>query len=410
MPKSIPLIADLVEAWAPTGGGIRSYVEAKAHALTEEGRARHLLIVPGERDRWSEDGPRSVLTVRSPRIPGCSPYRLLLRHGRVLEALRRQRPSVLEVGSMYLLDRIIRSAREELGVFVSAFVHTDFPNAYVEPAVRAMLGPRAAACAQLVAQRRFQELHLRVDATLVASPRLFRRLQDQGVPRLVQISLGVELDRFTSAAGTPALRLTLGLGDSGKKGPPRLFTFLGRFDEEKRVRLLLDAFQNVPPDLAHFLLVGEGPLVEDVRARCRTFPHIHHLPYTRDRDQLAKILASSDIYLTAGPWETFGLSVLEAQSSGLPVLGVASGALLERVDPASGWLVPPDDVMAMSRKITEVAHLPQGTLDTMGRAARARAMVGGGWAPAIRQLAMLYGLEAPVAARPSVRSVAVSDS
>jgi hypothetical protein len=35
--RALPLVADVVEAWAPTGGGIRSYIEAKAHAWTSRG-------------------------------------------------------------------------------------------------------------------------------------------------------------------------------------------------------------------------------------------------------------------------------------------------------------------------------------------------------------------------------------
>lgn len=50
-----------------------------------------------------------------------------------------------------------------------------------------------------------------------------------------------------------------------------------------------------------------------------------------DRKDLARIYASADLYLAAGPGETFGLSVAEALASGLPVVGVNSGAVPDRI-------------------------------------------------------------------------------
>ncbi|KAJ8136799.1 hypothetical protein OY671_009988 [Metschnikowia pulcherrima] len=66
--------------------------------------------------------------------------------------------------------------------------------------------------------------------------------------------------------------------------------------------------------------------------------------------------------------ETFGISVSEAQASGLPVVGVASGAMSERVTPAMGRSAPVDDVDAMARSVIEVW---QGDYAAMRAAARA---------------------------------------
>jgi alpha-1,6-mannosyltransferase len=66
--------------------------------------------------------------------------------------------------------------------------------------------------------------------------------------------------------------------------------------------------------------------------------------------------------------ETFGVSVIEAQAAGLPVVGVAAGAMLDRVDPETGRLGPVDDSAAMAANILEVLHSDRAA---MGRAARA---------------------------------------
>lgn len=59
--------------------------------------------------------------------------------------------------------------------------------------------------------------------------------------------------------------------------------------------------------------------------------------------------------MTAGPHETFGLAVIEAQAAGLPVVGVAGGALRERVPEGLGYLAPVGDAAAMAAGIVRVA-------------------------------------------------------
>ena len=73
------------------------------------------------------------------------------------------------------------------------------------------------------------------------------------------------------------------------------------------------------------------------------------------------------MYVTAGPHETFALSVVEAQASGLPVVGVEAGALIHRVTPAIGRLGPVGDAATFARNIAWVAAR-QRTLATAARA------------------------------------------
>ena len=52
--------------------------------------------------------------------------------------------------------------------------------------------------------------------------------------------------------------------------------------------------------------------------------------------------------------ETFGVSIVEAQASGLPVVGVAAGAMVDRVTDSLGRLGPVDDSAAMAANILTV--------------------------------------------------------
>ena len=52
--------------------------------------------------------------------------------------------------------------------------------------------------------------------------------------------------------------------------------------------------------------------------------------------------------------ETFGISIIEAQASALPVVGVAAGAMVDRVTADTGRLGPVDDDKAMAANILAV--------------------------------------------------------
>ena len=140
-----------------------------------------------------------------------------------------------------------------------------------------------------------------------------------------------------------------------------------RLDGSTRDRQgVVEAFQKLPDDLnATLLLIGDGPLREQFVELGKT-RRIVAPGYVRDRGLVARWLASSDIYVSGMADETFGISIVEAQASGLPVVGVAAGAMIDRVSDAMGRLGPVDDSDAMAANILDVWH---GDRAAMGRAA-----------------------------------------
>jgi alpha-1,6-mannosyltransferase len=164
------------------------------------------------------------------------------------------------------------------------------------------------------------------------------------------LGLGVDIDLFSPDHRDPAFRADLGLPETG--GP--LLIYAGRIDNEKRADMLVAMFKALPADLgAVMVLLGDGKLREQLQEEARGLP-IAFPGYEADRKALARALASSDIYVSGMADETFGISVLEAQASGLPVVGVASGAMIERVPEGTGRLGPVGDVDAMAANVARV--------------------------------------------------------
>lgn len=377
-------VCDLTYAYNEVSGGIRTYIDAKRAYLREHTNWKHLLVIPGKRDGFWREGRLMVRRIRSPVLPGSAPYRLILRPGKVLSALRQARPGLIELGSLYTLPWMAFRYRKQHPCAVFGFYHTDLPSAYVRPAVGAWLGERAGTWAFRLTAGYVRALYARCDATVTASPALQEKLTDLGLPDPYNISLGVDLETFHPRRRSEAAREKFGVEEGDL-----LMIYAGRFDTEKRVLMMVDALRQLPSSLnAALALVGQGPLEDRLRAEARTTPGLHVVPFQRDKRALARLLASADVYLAANPHETFGLSVVEAQACGLPVVGVEAGALIERVPPDVGALGAADDAEAMACNVAALAR--SGALREKGRTARALVEERFSWTSTFDQLFSYY--------------------
>jgi alpha-1,6-mannosyltransferase len=78
------------------------------------------------------------------------------------------------------------------------------------------------------------------------------------------------------------------------------------------------------------------------------------IDYFCPASELARLLASADALLHAGDQETFGLVILEAMASGIPVIAVAAGAFTEIVPESCGLLCEPNSPAAMASAVHEL--------------------------------------------------------
>ena len=344
------LFCDLTQSWSAVGGGVGTYLRHKRQHILQTMPHRHLLVVPGARDEVIEEDRAITVSIASPRVPGSPKYRLMLRNRAVREALERFQPDLIECQDAYNLPwAAIGHAKRQPGTALVAAYMTDFPTVYVERPFRKVVGKTLAGAASRLCYWYCGKLYSRFDGMFALSANGgLTKLQSLGLDRIEVVPLGVELGDFSPARRDAQLRRGLGIGEDQP-----LLVYAGRLDGEKRAQLLVDAFALLPRALgAHLVLIGDGPLREPIRALGD--PRIHAPGYVRDRSELARWLASADIYVSGMADETFGVSIVEAQASGLPVVGVAAGAMVDRVVPEIGRLGPVDDAEAMARNILDV--------------------------------------------------------
>jgi alpha-1,6-mannosyltransferase len=344
------LFCDLTQSWSEVGGGVRTYLLHKRRHILESTPHSHLVIIPGATDSVIEEERAITVTIASPHVPGSPNYRLLLRSGAVRRALDRFRPDLIECQDAYNLPwTALAYGRQHPETALIAAYMTDFPTVYVERPLSRFLTKPVASLLGRLCYAYCGALYRRFDAVYAVSENGGgAKIRALGIDPVEVVPLGVEVGEFGPSRRDERLRAKLGLSE----GQP-LLIYVGRLDGEKKPDLVVEAFRKLPAEMgAKLVLLGEGPLKSEIAAL--RDDRIVMPGYIRSRAEIARWLASADIYVSAMADETFGLSIIEAQASGLPVVGVAAGAMIDRVSDRMGRLGPVGDAEVMAANIQAV--------------------------------------------------------
>ncbi len=359
-------MVDTTMLFAPKSGGIKRYLLAKRQWLAQHRPAlTHTLVAPGATTRRQLD--KGMVTIASPRLPFGDGYRWCSSVRKWADQIVMLSPDLIEVGDPYGPAHAALDAGERLGVPVVGFCHSD-------PAALAAL--HLGEWAEPPVRRRWARLFRRFDQVVAPSRHIAERLYDAGVPDVHVQHLGVDIDTFHPArADRAALLKQLGLPAS-----TRLLVFAGRAAREKNIDVLLEAAAKLGPPY-HLVLIGAGAL-------SKPQGNATFLDYRREPKEVARLIASCDAFVHANDREPFGLIVLEAMACGLPIVGVASGGVLELVDAEVGQLAARAEPAAFAEA---VEALFSRDLAALSAAARARAVSRHGWNAVFEQLFGLYG-------------------
>jgi len=182
-----------------------------------------------------------------------------------------------------------------------------------------------------------------------------------GVPasRIVQIHNGVDSVRFHPAGEHREV-----VPHPGFSGPGHfVFGTVGRMQEVKDQLTLARAFvllMRAMPEGAQRLrlvMIGDGPLRERVRTLLAEAKVDKYAWLPGNRDDVARIMRSFDLFVLPSLAEGISNTVLEAMATGLPVLATAVGGNPELVQVGlTGTLVPRNDPESMARAMRAYAE------------------------------------------------------
>ena len=128
--------------------------------------------------------------------------------------------------------------------------------------------------------------------------------------------------------------------------------FVGRLQSRKRIDNLLQACAALPEALQPRLwVIGDGPARADFEALAQEIYPQAEFPGAIFGAELASYFAAADLFVLPG---TGGLAVQEAMSHALPVIvAQGDGTQGDLVRPENGWLLPSDDLPALTAALQE---------------------------------------------------------
>jgi glycosyltransferase involved in cell wall biosynthesis len=251
-----------------------------------------------------------VVDVPAIPIPGRSEYRFpLWLTARVRRDLEQFNPNVVHVSSPDVVGHRAVSWARRQKVAVVASVHTRFDTylAYyhmqaLEPLARGLM-------------RRFYH---RCEVVLAPAQSTAAILRAQRMNRDIQTwTRGIDRDQFNPERRDMSWRRSLGIADD-----EMVIAFLGRVVMEKGLDVFADAIKAFATfGLKHrVLVIGEGPARAWFEEQLPDAIFAGQLTGT----DLARALASTDLFLNPSVTEAFGNVTLEAMACALPVIAAES--------------------------------------------------------------------------------------
>ena len=321
-------LCDLTQFYSPLSGGVKRYVHEKIRYIQSTPNDEHVLVIPGARTERIEAERSRIYSIRSPLLSRTSRYRALLNLRAIEEVLERERPDLIESGDPYQVGWKAIASGSALRIPVVGFYHSHFPEAYLRTTER-FLGRTATEFMMDLARRYVRQIYNQFEATLVPSARLGNLLTDWGVRNVHAVDLGVNVDVFRPEPDdATATRASLGI-------PSRrcLLLYVGRLAQEKNTRTLFAAFEALvrrEQGRYHLLIVGDGLQRAELRGLQERVGDVIWLQYCTDSEELARYYRAAELLVHPGVQETFGLTSLESQACGTPVVGIR-GSYMDRI-------------------------------------------------------------------------------
>lgn len=289
-----------------------------------------------------------LVNIPSVPIPGRSEYQLGLGLSpRVRRDLADFAPNIVHISAPDIIGHRAVSWARRRKLPAVASVHTRFETylAYyhlqnLEPLVRALM----------------RRLYRRCDAIVAPAESTAAVLRAQRMNRNISIwARGVDREQFHPSRRDMDWRRGLGIADD-----ELVVAFLGRIVMEKGLDVFADAIDALAGrGVRHrTLVIGDGPAGPWFHERLPSAIFLGH----QEGADLARAIASADVFLNPSITETFGNVTLEAMACGLPVVAAsATGASSLVRDGETGTLVDPFDVEAYAMALAAYANQPELT-------------------------------------------------
>ena len=338
-------IAVVTEAFLPQVNGVTNSVLRLLEFCKAQGH--DVLIIAPE----SEGAPSEYLGYKIKHVPSISMKKLIPMAvpKKYLEPLLEGfAPDVIHLASPIFLGHYVARIARKMGIPTVSVYQTD---------IAGFARHYGLTIAHNTLKKWVSRIHQASDITLAPSKWACRDLEQSGVKNVRLWKRGVDLVNFTPARRDESLRANIA---GGKK--KLIVGYVGRIANEKRIDDLKILDQQ---DDIQLVIVGDGPAAPRIK---RELPGARFVGY-QSGTELARYVASFDIFVHTGKHETFCQGIQEALASGVPVIGPDTGGPVDLIEHGiTGLLIDTADAHELLEAVATLRN--HSSFDLMQLAAR----------------------------------------
>jgi glycosyltransferase involved in cell wall biosynthesis len=219
-----------------------------------------------------------------------------------------------------------------------------------------------------------------------------RHAGERDPAKLVEMPNGVDTELFRPGPDASGVRERIGIPtDAIAAG---FVATLDRAHHFKRLDVAIDAIAQLGDPRVHLVVAGGGELADEFRARAQrrgVAERVHFLGPVPHPD-LPDVLRACDLFLlTTEPPESFGIVLIEAMATGLPVIATDfPGVRAVVAEGETGLLAPQGDVSAVAACLAELVSADPDGRSRIGAAGRERAEREWNWTRLVERMDAAY--------------------
>lgn len=338
-------IAVVTEAFLPQVNGVTNSVLRLLEFCKAQGH--DVLIIAPE----SEGAPSEYLGYKIKHVPSISMKKLIPMAvpKKYLEPLLEGfAPDVIHLASPIFLGHYVARIARKAGIPTVSVYQTD---------IAGFARHYGLTIAHNTLKKWVSRIHQASDITLAPSKWACRDLEQSGVKNVRLWKRGVDLVNFTPVRRDESLRSNI----AGSK-EKLIVGYVGRIANEKRIDDLkiLDQQEDI-----QLVIVGDGPAAPRIK---KELPGARFVGY-QSGTELARYVASFDIFVHTGKHETFCQGIQEALASGVPVIGPDTGGPVDLIEHGiTGLLIDTADAHELLEAVATLRN--HSSFDLMQLAAR----------------------------------------
>jgi glycosyltransferase involved in cell wall biosynthesis len=188
--------------------------------------------------------------------------------------------------------------------------------------------------------------------------------------KITVIHNGVDTVRFQPLQDKSAVRASLGLVQDNF-----VIGFVGRLEEQKGIRYLLESAKELNVSYAHltFVIAGEGTFRRDLQEMTASLG-LHNVIFLGYRRDTPELYNAFDVFVLPSLYEGFPISVIEAMSSGCAVVATRTGGTGEAIDhERTGLLIEPKQSHSVTDALKTLINTPRRGVE-MGKKGREKVL------------------------------------